>query len=132
MPKYKNTTNENKVLETNIIAPKEEMVTPVWYPDLPAGLEKVSDEPMYNPIVYSDVVTGDTTIDIPNNVKNVLVDIYVESGRVEVRFNSDGNNPPVKLGDGMVWSRRFVSRLINDIRIKFINPGSVWVNVEKF
>ena len=132
MPRYRNTTNENKVLGSNIVPPKGEISTFVWYPTLPTGLQKVSDAPMFNSVVFSDVVTSDTTVTLPNSLRNFLVDIYVESGRIEVRFNSDSNNPPLKLGDGMVWSRRFVNRLINDIRIKFVNPGSVWINVEEF
>jgi len=131
MPRYRNTTNENKTLESNIIPPKGEISTLVWYPDLSSGLEKVSDEPMFNPIVYSDEITADTVVSIPNGLRDFLIDLYVASGTVEVRFNSDDNNPPLKLGDGMSWSRKFVNRIVNDIRIKFVSAGSIWVNIEK-
>lgn len=131
MPTYQNTSNARKVVGGTSVEPNETVETRLWNYEGEAGLNKTADTPMYNPIIHSEEVTGDKTINIPAGEKRFLIHFYVESGEVEVLFSSASNTPALKLYTGAKWNVRCLDRLINDIRIKFTAAGSAWVIIER-
>ena len=140
MPKYLNGSTRRIVIDGAPIGPGESVET-LEFLDLtntdayPAGVTKVTDAPMYNPIILSQEVIGDTTIAIPltddlgNKVTRYTIHFYVETGEPVITFSSASNLPALKLYTGAKWNVRSYGRIINDIRIAV--TGIVWVIVEK-
>jgi len=132
MPKYQNTTNKNITLEGQIVHPFSTFETQVIYDPLPAGILKLSDDPSYNPMVVSTFYNADTVIPVPVGLHSYIIDLWVESGRWEVRFNTPTMTPPLYLCDGTSWSRRFHNRLVGSIILTRITPGgSIWLQLER-
>jgi len=132
MPKYRNSTNINKQLGSYIVPPNEDVITSGFFTNLPAGVTLVSDDPSYNPVLLSEAYIVDSTIPVPvSDTGAYYVDIYVEAGEVDVRFNSASMTPVVKITEGSSWQKFFTAKSINDIRVHFAVGGRVWVNIEK-
>jgi len=140
MPEYLNGSTKRIVIDGAPIGVGER-VTTLEFLDLtdtnafPAGVVKVADAPMYNPIILSKEVTGDETIAIPlvddlgNKVTRYTIHFYVETGEPVITFSSASNLPALKLYTGAKWNVRSYGRIINDIRITI--TGIVWVIIEK-
>lgn len=87
-----------------------------------------------NPVISADCYTGkETVIDIPPGEKRVGVHFCVESGPVEVYYNSYDNRPPLRLYEGARWNQRFFDDSLSKILIKPYQKGSfkVWVIIER-
>lgn len=135
MPTYKNTSTAPIYFEGRNIAPGESLAVMRCYPavSLPSGITRTSIVPIWNPVIISQIVTGDdqdvTTITIPATKDNLPVedfDILISgiAGSAEVRFN-DGTDftPPLLVETGAstpVNPRPFgvVNRAVESIIVK--------------
>jgi hypothetical protein len=106
--------------------------TEVYLTPLSAGVTKTSDEPSFNPILYSGPLIVTTTVTVPDLDGAYLVEFYVESGEWSIQFNMATMAPALEMAEGQAWSRRMFARLIDSIIItKTSVSGKIWVQIEK-
>ena len=133
MPTYKNNGTERATLGGHTIEPGESIETTGWFMTgfLPIGVIQSSETPFDNPIVLSQKISTDVTIQIPAGVDRFFIHVFVESGEVDLLFNSDNNLPVLKLYTGAKYGRKIFDRTVNDLRFTFIISGVVFLIVEK-
>jgi len=132
MPTYQNTTNEKKIVGSQILGPGKTYLTNVIFDPLPAGVVRISEEPIYNPVLHSAAYTGDANVAVPVGEQAYLVDLYVEAGTWEIQFNDAAMAPPLVLVEGTTWSRKYINRLIELIIMTRATPGGrIWVQLER-
>jgi hypothetical protein len=132
MPKYKNITGAPKIIGGVTINPGEVGETLVWTSD--KSFERVSELPLYNPVILSKNVTADEVLDLPESEKRLSIHIYVERGNPKVYLSSEKNDPPLHLYSSARWNMRFYDGVVKNVRVLFDRDSadnSVWINVER-
>lgn len=125
MPKYLNSNTVDVQLGQLRVGAGESLVTNEFFPVLPSGVTKTSDDPLYNSVIVSAVFSGASSVTIPSDAPASLsITIYASSAS-EIKLNSSGA-VSFFLGAGQTWNRKVVARVINDIRI-ISGAGSVIV-----
>lgn len=132
MPLYKNTTTERVSLAGMLLDPGEAKAIESWISPLPAGIVKLSDSPMYNPVIYAAKHNAAGTITIPTGETRFNIHIAVTSGEVTVYFSSGSNTPPLVLYNGARWNIKCFERAINDIRLSSAGVFEAYVIIERF
>ena len=121
MPTYKNITRQRQALNGKVIEPSGIIYTPAYYNENEIKLLKINDAPYYNPVLYSEVITEKTTIQIPEKdnlgawVVKYAIHFFVEKGRIIIRYNNEKNDPPLYLYETAKWNVRCHNRTIDKI-----------------
>ena len=131
MPKYKNSTGEGKVLGTLIVPPHESVESKIFYPDLPSGVTKTAEYPMYNPVLYSGSINASDTVDIPDYNGKVKIKLHLLSGEVDVAFNESDNTPKLNLKADGTWETEFPARMVRRVLVVFTSGGVLQIDVFK-
>jgi len=131
-PTYKNFTQKHIEFLGRSLFPGEELMSGVIEENLPYGIEKISDKPYYNNIIYSGCITKYEEIKIPSNSIRFNVHIYVEKGNPTIYFTSAENEPPLFLYEGAKWNIRYTDKLISKILVEpGKEGGKVWIIIER-
>lgn len=138
MPKYANSTAADIAVGSFRFPARSSMDIDVFLEGtLPAGLTLVSVPPQKNTSLlenkYSAITGADVaTITVPeSDSKGYHIKIYVESGEFEVRFNEAAMTPPFRITEGQTFDKKYISRVVNDIRLHCVIGGQVFVNIEE-
>ena len=123
MPQYKNNNAADVAVGQYRIPPGETVTIYDYLENLPSGVVKVSDLPLFDQIKLSQVITADATISVPASLTDYLITVSVISGDAEIRFNSDSMTPAEILLEGMSDSWKCKARTINDVRVHFTSSG---------
>lgn len=144
MPTYKNTSTGQITFEGRTLAPGETLAVMRCYPTLPVGVERTSAAPIWNPVILSQIESGDenevSTVLIPATKDGLPVedfDILISgvAGLAQVQFNDAAFTPPLVVGPGMLapgLSKPFgvVNRAVESIIITFkANSSQVKLDV---
>jgi hypothetical protein len=123
MPTYKNISNNpinlNIGLTTKRLEPNETIST-YYILDNVEGLERISDEPYYNPVLQTEDLTfsssGDVkTVEILDNETPTVIRITNVTVDLDVYFNSESNTPafPILAGDSITINNpKMIDKLI--------------------
>lgn len=95
------------------------------------GSQRISDSPMYNPMILSECFGMSTEVKIPEREARFAIHFYVESGSPTVFYNSKDNNPPLKMYQGMRWNVRVFERIIDKLIIELGDDDRLWVQIER-
>ena len=137
MPTYKNITTIKKILNNKVVEPNAKVSSPVYYNENDVGLLKTSDFPSYNPVLFSDKITKEMEVVIPekDNVGNLVgkyaLHFYVEEGDVTIWFNNQKNSPPLKLYSTARWNIRCFERTVNKVFVTSEGKFTLYFIVEK-
>ena len=136
-PTYRNNTSIKQELGGKIVEPNKEICSLLTYNERNINLQKVSDKPFYNTTILSSIVQKNCEVVLPLNdnigipVNKFAIHFYVESGEVEIRYNSELNEPSLKLYKGCKWNIRVFERYINSIFVQSNSIFKLWIIVEK-
>ena len=117
MPKYLNSNTVDTFLGINRIGAGDIFETKEFFSSLPAGVTKLQDAPMFNPILDSAVITSTTTKTVPANVSSYGVRVYVQAGSCTVTLNGGANLPVLNLLAGEAWEMVMHNRLVDTVTI---------------
>ena len=133
MPTYKNTSVLRATLGGHTIEPGQSIETAGWFDtsSLPIGVIQTFETPFFNPIVLSQKISTNSTVQIPAGTDRFFIHVFVESGEVDLLFNSVNNLPALKLYTGAKYGRKIFDRTVNDLRFTFVTAGVVFLIVEK-
>ena len=138
MPKYANSTAADIAVGSFRFPARSSMDIDVFLEGtLPAGLTLVSVDPQKNNSLMENKYTALTGADVATIVvpesdsKGYKIKFYVESGEYEIRFNEAAMTPPFRVTEGQTWERKYVSRVVEDIRLHCVTGGQIFVNIEK-
>lgn len=86
-----------------------------------------------NPVLYSERIDKECTINIPNSGKTVSIHFGVEQGDLQVYFDTTSNQPPLKLYPNARWNQRVNPSMIRAIHLKPCKSKNfiVWITMEK-
>jgi hypothetical protein len=134
MPKYINNTSNVIVEEGYRFEPngKNEIITYKFLKN--SNLTKISDDPNFAPVLYSDVVSGDTSdtleIDVPlvddNSVEVVeyIIDLFCLGGSVAITYNTSVNKTELKMVSGDSTTEVCKNRRITKVIIEYLEDGT--------
>lgn len=105
---------------------------------VPEGLEKVSDDPVFNPVVavradLAGTAEAGAIVDVPLSVDSVEV-INLSSSGATMRLNHADNSPGFHLPAGSVFRRDGLEGRVNSLIFTFtgeVTPGDLIVSLEK-
>ena len=117
MPTYKN--QKGQIVQTLTWDPKNN------------ELPKISDSPMYNPMILSECYGMTSEIKIPEKESRFAIHFYAESGSPTVFYNSKDNQPPLKMYQGMKWNVRVFERIIDKLFIELGDDDRLWIEIER-
>ena len=122
MPTYRNRSPHPVRLSGVLIPPGSEMPSIVWDRPLPEGIEQVSDDPVWNPVLMSVTVNeNEKIVKIPEvdslgqSLGKHQIHIAVDRGTALIAYNSQ--MPGLRAYAGLRWNLRFARRVIDHIRI---------------
>ncbi|RLE41020.1 hypothetical protein DRJ16_06770 [Candidatus Woesearchaeota archaeon] len=132
MPKYRNDSGKRLVVGGQTLEPNQVIETPVY--QTTPGLTKIADEPFYSPVLLSERISvsagSEVSRAIPETDGSYIVDITVESGVIEIRWNKNTATPYI-LSAGRHREIKCFSRIIDEIFIKGVVNAVVDLNVTK-
>ena len=145
MPTYKNNNNIDTTLNNKRIPPGGTLETIEFFVDLPAGITKISNDPTWNPVILVEKLSGvaagsdivvvpEKAIDQQGNNKTVdryHVDIFCYAGEISVKFNTDSFDPPILLREGEGFRTEVLNRVIDNVRISYIEDSDIKVVIER-
>ena len=136
-PLYKNVSSLKRLLNNKVIEPGKEIISPVYYSENDVQLLKVSDDPSFNPVLFSGPITENCEIVIPQKdsfgvwVNKYSTHFYVKEGVVKIWTNSKKNNPPLILYPEARWNVRCFERTVDKFIIDTEGNFSLFVTIEK-
>lgn len=141
-PTYKNITSSTKLVGGKALNSQETISMFNYLNEKQVDVLKISDKPYFNPVVLSLHLnsTNDEIVEIPDKdnvgkfIEKYAIHFYLESGEVEIFYNSKDNKPSLLLYPGAKWNVRNFERNINKIFV--YNRGmedkySLYLIVEK-
>ena len=137
MPTYKNVSSLKRMLENKVVEPGQSVTSEVYFDENEIGLLKVSDNPIFNPILLARKITQEINIDIPKKDKfhisvcKYTIHFAVMSGEVTIWFNSVKNDPPLILYPGARWNIRCFNRTIDRLFITSDGAFEMFLMIEK-
>ena len=136
MPTYRNSTAADITVGSFRFPANEDMGIDTFLESL-SGLTLVSVSPQVNKNLLANVYSAKAgadiaTIAVPESAsKGYIINFYVESGEFQIAFNEAAMTPPFRVAEGQNWTRKYVSRVVTDIRIHCVTGGNIYVNIEK-
>jgi hypothetical protein len=138
MPTYRNSTVADIAVGAFRFPANSDMETDTYLETVPTGLALISALPVQSQSTtllankYTALTGADiATIAVPASPsKAYIVSFYVESGEFQIRFNDASMTPPIRVTEGERWTRKYVSRVVNDIRIHCVVGGNIYVSVD--
>jgi hypothetical protein len=121
MPTYRNVTNIRQTLNGKVIEPGQTYCSPIYFNENEVKLLKIDDAPYYNPLIYSEVITEQCVVKIPEfdnagvRVSKYAIHFYLEKGMVVIHYNHIRNDPPLNLYTEAKWNVRCSDRTIDKI-----------------
>lgn len=129
MPTYKNSTNARAQIAGRYIEPHGTIESTLWVQE--HGFERVSDKPMYNPVILSERFTQSVTVQIPKKEQRFSIHFYAEKGSPKVYYSSKENEPVLKLYTGARWNVRVYERMIEKLELVLDADDVLWVQIER-
>jgi len=135
MPTYKNTGANDVAIGGLRVSPGQSVESLVVFNDLPAGVTKTSDLPIWNPIIHSEVYTGNiggqAVISLPANLASGRILLKCTDGSAEVKFNDAAFSPVLKLTENSEpFERQLLDHWVTQIIIDYkTSPSTIEVLV---
>ena len=127
MPTYLNSGTVVKDVSGLRVEPGESLQSIQWAGSLPAGVTITSENPFYNPIIYSTAIAGGGTYEIPNNlIGNYKVTFYCATGTITAKLSSSNGTARV-LAAGETWTVMCLARIVDSLIWATTGTGSVTV-----
>jgi hypothetical protein len=129
MPTYKNNGTDFAILESTRVYPGKTYETLSFIEALPTDVVKISDAPMFNPVLLDQSITTTTTISVPSGADNVNLVLYAEMGNWTAAFNSASNTPAMTIAQGISVTKKFLNRMLNSVILT--GSGKLYVRIDK-
>lgn len=131
-PTYKNkTTLKRWFMKEGAVEPNGLVESPIFCSDDELEFMKISDFPMFNPVLFSEKIIENSEIKVPLVSGKYTLHFYVESGNVTIWFNSKENKPPLRLYEGAKWNVRCLERIVDKVIVESNKEFSLYLIVER-
>jgi hypothetical protein len=142
MPAYKNNSTAIRFLLDGMKINPGQVVTNVNnFVTLPSGVSKVSELPVWNPVIVSSRHAGNAsdsvivilpTVINGENVNDYIINIFCSAGRVGVKFNTTSFSPEQLLDLNEGYEEKIRYRKITKVIINFKIDNSICkIDVQK-
>jgi len=138
MPTYNNGSQYKRVVGSETLEPGKNLEL-LTYHNLRGldGVKIIDDFPYYSPVLISAKITSNEEVIIPRFdsfgqfIDKYTIHFYVESGEIEINFNTPINRVPLKLYNDAKWNIRNTQRLIDKLFVTSKDKFVLWLIVEK-